>query len=311
MPRRDLAVAPLAGQPARRGRRPGRAGRCRRASSRSAARARSRRSRSDGSRRPAGRGSRRRPSRRASAGPSRAAAASPVAGRAAGAGTRSSSAAGTSGAPPQPPLPGVERLLERGDRRRRAAAAVGDAQPRRTGSPSRACRATPREPPAPRSRSISGASLAPRLRPRPSSTCAERRQPVARRVREVRAAVERAPVGRQEDAHRPAAAAGHRLDRRHVDLVEVGPLLAVDLDRDEVPVQLARRSPRPRTTRAPSRGTSGRPRSRSTGRSACPRPAPGPAPPSPHGYQSTGLCACWRRYGLVSPASRLVGMAGW
>src|SRR6185437_13646964 len=27
---------------------------------------------------------------------------------------------------------------------------------------------------------------------------------------------------------------------------------------------------------------------------------------SPHGYQSTGLCACWRRYGLVSAISRLV-----
>src|SRR6478736_4863212 len=25
----------------------------------------------------------------------------------------------------------------------------------------------------------------------------------------------------------------------------------------------------------------------------------------PHGYHSTGLPACWRRYGLVSPASRL------
>src|SRR4029078_3866075 len=34
----------------------------------------------------------------------------------------------------------------------------------------------------------------------------------------------------------------------------------------------------------------------------------------PHGYQSTGLCACCSRYGLVSPASRLVwgGFAsGW
>src|SRR5262249_58371917 len=26
---------------------------------------------------------------------------------------------------------------------------------------------------------------------------------------------------------------------------------------------------------------------------------------SPHGYQSTGLCACWSRYGLVSRARRL------
>ena len=27
---------------------------------------------------------------------------------------------------------------------------------------------------------------------------------------------------------------------------------------------------------------------------------------SPHGYQSTGLWACWRRYGLVSPARRFI-----
>src|SRR6266581_8961897 len=26
----------------------------------------------------------------------------------------------------------------------------------------------------------------------------------------------------------------------------------------------------------------------------------------PHGYQSTGLCACWRRYGLVSSISLFV-----
>src|SRR5438309_4256126 len=28
---------------------------------------------------------------------------------------------------------------------------------------------------------------------------------------------------------------------------------------------------------------------------------------SPHGYQSTGLCACWRRYGDFWCASRFVG----
>ena len=79
----------------------------------------------------------------------------------------------------------------------------------------------------------------------------ERRHPVARLVREVRAAVERLAVGRQEHRHRPAAAAGHRLDGRHVDRVEVGALLAVDLDRHEAGRSGAGRSPRPRTTRAP------------------------------------------------------------
>ena len=62
---------------------------------------------------------------------------------------------------------------------------------------------------------------------------------MARLVREVGAAIERRAVGGQEDGHRPAAAAGHRLDRGHVDRVEVGTLLAVDLDRDEPVVQVA------------------------------------------------------------------------
>ena len=47
--------------------------------------------------------------------------------------------------------------------------------------------------------------------------------------REVRAAEERTTVGVEEHRHRPAAAAGHRLDRLHVDGVDVGALLAVDL----------------------------------------------------------------------------------
>src|SRR5437588_9902541 len=29
---------------------------------------------------------------------------------------------------------------------------------------------------------------------------------------------------------------------------------------------------------------------------------------SPHGYQSTGLSACWRRYGLVWPARRFISL---
>ena len=62
--------------------------------------------------------------------------------------------------------------------------------------------------------------------------------PVAVIGREVGAAEERLERRRQEDAHRPAAAAGQGLDRGHVDVVEVGPLLAVDLDRHEVAVQL-------------------------------------------------------------------------
>ena len=56
----------------------------------------------------------------------------------------------------------------------------------------------------------------------------------------VNAAVEGLPVGRQERRHRPAAASGQGLHRVHVHGVQVGPLLAVDLDADEVLVQECR-----------------------------------------------------------------------
>ena len=86
--------------------------------------------------------------------------------------------------------------------------------------------------------------------------------------RPIGAAEKRLQVGRQENRHRPAAAPGEHLHRVHVDLVQVGPLLAIDLDADEILVEQPRRSADPRSFRAPSRGTSGRPNSRSTGRSA-------------------------------------------
>ena len=70
---------------------------------------------------------------------------------------------------------------------------------------------------------------------------AERGQAAARLGREVRPAVERAPVGQQEDRHRPAALARLRDDRAHVEAVDVGALLAIDLDRDEVVVHELRR----------------------------------------------------------------------
>ena len=92
-----------------------------------------------------------------------------------------------------------------------------------------------------------------------------------RRRRKVGAAVERLQLRRQPHAHRPAARSGRRLHERHVDAIDVGPLLAIDLDRHEVLVQHRRDRRRSRTTRAPSRGTSGTSSSRSTERSACPR----------------------------------------
>ncbi len=60
--------------------------------------------------------------------------------------------------------------------------------------------------------------------------------PVPRLRRVVGAAVERLAGRRQEHRHRPAAVAGHADDGVHVDGVQVGPLLAVDLHVHEQPV---------------------------------------------------------------------------
>ena len=70
---------------------------------------------------------------------------------------------------------------------------------------------------------------------------AEGRHAVTRLRREVRAAGERFALRRQEDRHRPAAAAVQRDDGVHVDRIEVRSLLAVDLDVDEVLVHERRR----------------------------------------------------------------------
>ena len=55
--------------------------------------------------------------------------------------------------------------------------------------------------------------------------------------RKVGAAVEGLQIRRQPDAHRPAARSGGRLHEGHVDAIDVGALLAVDLDGDEVLVE--------------------------------------------------------------------------
>ena len=61
----------------------------------------------------------------------------------------------------------------------------------------------------------------------------EARAAVARLARKVGAAPERLAVRRQEHGQRPAALLAHRRQRRHVDLVDVRPLLAIHLDIDE------------------------------------------------------------------------------
>ena len=67
---------------------------------------------------------------------------------------------------------------------------------------------------------------------------AEARHAAALVGREVGAAVEGHALGVEEDGHRPAALAADRLHRLHVEGVDVGALLAVDLDVDEVLVHV-------------------------------------------------------------------------
>ena len=67
----------------------------------------------------------------------------------------------------------------------------------------------------------------------------ERRLTVPRLVGVVGAREERVAVVVEHDGHRPATLPGHRRGL-HVDRVHVGPLLAVDLDADEVLVEVRR-----------------------------------------------------------------------
>ncbi len=85
--------------------------------------------------------------------------------------------------------------------------------------------------------------LAPTQRPRLAERGQDSREagashPVA--GREVRPGEEGLEVVGQEDRVGPSARAGEELRRRHVDLVDVGALLPVELDRDEPVVHLPR-----------------------------------------------------------------------
>ena len=209
--------------PASRADRRGRVERCRRASSRSGGRARRRRPSSGRSRRRVGRRCRRPASRRGSSRRSRA-----RRGRAAAPAPRR---AGTSGR---------RRSRRARGRRRRAATRSPPREGGASGDPSAGLDLADRAEPGPRLRRPPPQLLAParegvdhRLHHH-----LEARHPAALVGREVGAAEERHPVGVEEDGHRPAPVAAHRLHRLHVEGVDVGPLLAVDLDVDEVLVHV-------------------------------------------------------------------------
>ena len=222
----------------------------RRASSRSAARATRRRPSSDGIRRRRDRACRRAPSRAASRAPSARARSS--AGQRAGvrAGTAARTGAGTSARRRSRRGARSNALRERGDRPRRprrgrrrargparaSSAPVDSPQPLddvvgRVDEPRRARRATP-------ARARASTSTNPG---RPQRDVGGKYVPPKNGLQ----------IRREPHAHRPAARAGRRLHERHVDAIDVRPLFAIDLDRDEVAVEHVRRRRRPRTTRAP------------------------------------------------------------
>ena len=79
----------------------------------------------------------------------------------------------------------------------------------------------------------------------------ESRPAVSRGLRKISAAPERLAVRRQEHGQRPAALLAQVMQRRHVDLIDVGPLLAVDFDVDEQRRSSPARWRRPRSFHAP------------------------------------------------------------
>ena len=131
----------------------------------------------------------------------------------------------------------------------------------------------------------------------------ERRHPVPRLGREVGACVERLARRREEDRHRPAALTRHRDGRVHVERVDVGPLLAIDLDVDEVLVhQRRRRRALERLVRHHVAPVAGAVADREQDRPVL-RPAPARAPRRPTGTSRPGC----RRAGGGTGSSRRRG----
>ncbi len=83
--------------------------------------------------------------------------------------------------------------------------------------------------------SASRADLVLTLRPRLGGGC---QQMGELPLRQIGAAPKRFALRREQARHRPAAVAGHRCGRLHVDGIDVGPLLAVHLDPHEARVHL-------------------------------------------------------------------------
>ena len=147
----------------------------------------------------------------------------------------SSDGRGNFGASPKPPSRPIERRLRTARPLRPA-----PRRPRRSIPPARGRR----RPSTDRSRSNSSAAAIVHARAivlpdaRELAEQVEEPRPApSRRRRKIGAAEKRLELRRQEDRHRPSAGSGRRLHERHVDAVDVRPLLAVDLDRHEAGVE--------------------------------------------------------------------------
>ena len=96
-------------------------------------------------------------------------------------------------------------------------------------------------------------------------------------------------VGREEDRERPAAAPAHELHDELVDLIEVGALLAIDLDADEELVHELRDRVVLEALALHDVAPVARRVADARAGSACPRASRAASASSPHGYQSTGI----------------------
>ena len=191
----------------------------------------------------------------------------------------STEAGGNLGALPKPPLTGsnAERRFRAASYRRLSVSGSAEERPRR----GRRRRAS-----SPGERRRRGCRGRP-SRPGFSSSCGKLASPWRGSGGAAGPAVERLALRREEDGHRPAAVACQRHDGVHVERVDVGPFLAVDLDVDEMFVH----QPRDRVVleglvlhhMAPAAG-----RRRPRGAPACPPPVPVRRPRRPTGTSRPG-----------------------
>ena len=203
--------------------------------------------------------------------------------RARAAGTAARDGRGNFGASPKPPWRGSNASAELLRPSASSAAAPGTSAAAPPAPSLAAARSAPRPTrrpcrarPSRRARSPAGCRRTPAG---PTSTPAESR--CRRRTASAPASATRSSASRR--IRSSPARTSCRRDRRP------GRSSRSTLIDDEVLVEHRGDRRRSRTTRAPSRGTSGTSSSRSTERSACPRRAPCANASSPHGYQSTGL----------------------